>query len=254
MFSFLWSGGMVWNVPLFIGLIIVGLVYTIVLRYLHEAERSHLKMVLFYSGLLLIYIIIGSPLSILKHSSFTVHMTYMSLLFFIVPPLLLMGIPLTFIERVKQLILKKFVISHTITLLIFACLFLLYHMSFMFNLFLQYPTLQTGYMLILFVLSLHVWSPLITLNNENERSRYAALNNIVLMPACLIYVATGLLGGMSIPFLSQFAELCVPDQSDLSILLPTWYNFRFDQVVAGIVMMGIHKLAIAITVKNRDRR
>ena len=60
------------------------------------------KAILFFLSLALLFLIIGTPLAALSHLSFSLHMLQMSLLYFIIPPLILAGIP----ERLFEKLLK----------------------------------------------------------------------------------------------------------------------------------------------------
>ncbi|WP_367780369.1 cytochrome c oxidase assembly protein [Jeotgalibacillus marinus] len=251
MFSLYWTGSMTWNVPLLVSLVLVGIVYLIFFINFTGGKLPLMQAFLFYLGLVLIYIPTGSPLSTFSHLSFTVHMIYMSILFFIVPPLILGGIPKIFQEQVKAMFLLKgklrFIISPITSLIIFACMFLLYHLPFMFQIFLQQPSLHSGYVLLMFLLSFNVWSPLVTSDRSDKKKRYAFLSGLILMPACILFVLNGFMGKLSYPFLVDFAALCMPTEAGSFTLFPSWYNTQIDQIVAGVIMMVIHKFGIMIT-------
>ncbi|WP_369293410.1 cytochrome c oxidase assembly protein, partial [Alkalihalophilus pseudofirmus] len=53
----------------------------------------HRQPFLFFSSLILFYLTTGSPFAALSHLTFSSHMVQMSILFFIFPPLFLLGIP-----------------------------------------------------------------------------------------------------------------------------------------------------------------
>src|SRR5690625_7944837 len=56
------------------------------------------QMVFFYTGLLLLYIVKGSPIDLLSHIMLSAHMAQMAILYLVIPILFIRGIPKAFIE------------------------------------------------------------------------------------------------------------------------------------------------------------
>ena len=102
------QGPLEWNIPLFSLLICIIFIYIILLKRFTNLKNNYLQPILFVLGFGLFYLTIGSPISDIIHLSFTLHMIQMSMLYFIVPPLILLGIPhhilnpLAKIPKVKQ--------------------------------------------------------------------------------------------------------------------------------------------------------
>lgn len=91
----------------------------------------------FYSGLLLLYIIKGSPIDLLSHIMFSAHMIQMALFFFLFPITMIIGIPNWIWEKlIYQPILNpvfKFLTKPLISLLVFSSLLAIYHVPFIFD-------------------------------------------------------------------------------------------------------------------------
>src|SRR5699024_5259569 len=111
----------------------------------------------------LIYVTMGSPLAAISHFSFSLHMIQMSILYFIIPPIFLLGIPDPLFQQLRKIpIIKKvrtFIFSPVISLFIFAVLFLLYHLPYVLKILSQYPVGHTIYEISLFILAFHMWWP-----------------------------------------------------------------------------------------------
>ncbi|MFO1446271.1 cytochrome c oxidase assembly protein [Bacillus sp. Bva_UNVM-123] len=238
-----------WNLPLLIGLACIAAIY---IKLTLNRKIHHKFPLLFFLGLLLLYMTIGSPLATMSHLSFSTHMIQMSILYFIIPPILILGIPLAFFQT-KNII--RVSLMPTIALFIFAFLFFMYHMPVMLHVLSQSQLLHNGYLLLLFVLSFGMWWPLAAPNlqasifdNNRRRNRFAHLSGLVIMPACLVFIVSAFFGGMENPFMTHAAaELCLPPHIDAMDIVPPIFNSKLDQLLAGIAMLGLHKLGIFMT-------
>src|SRR5690625_4457397 len=127
MFHDVLLAGRVWNIPWFIGLICVTAIYIFFIKRYTNMQLKHGQPLLFFFCLCLMYVTLGSPLAAISHFSFSLHMIQMSILYFIVPPIFLLGIPEPLLQRLgKTLVFKKastFIFSPVISLSIFAILF-----------------------------------------------------------------------------------------------------------------------------------
>ncbi|MFC0015210.1 MULTISPECIES: hypothetical protein [Allobacillus] len=69
------------------------------------------------------------------------------------------------------------------------------------------------------------------------------------MPACIMFVINAMLDSVQNPFLNQLiADFCISPQFKTS-LLPSIFNTKYDQIIAGIFMLGVHKLGILISIR-----
>ncbi|WP_420850323.1 cytochrome c oxidase assembly protein [Peribacillus alkalitolerans] len=114
-----------WNTPLLVFIACLGVLYFILIKD-HSFPRRH--ALLFYLGLILTSIVFGSPIYILGHLSFSLHMLQMSILYFVIPPMLLLGIPTLLIQKVQISRTRSYFHSPTTALVLFSGLFLIYHL------------------------------------------------------------------------------------------------------------------------------
>ncbi|MBY7145068.1 cytochrome c oxidase assembly protein [Virgibacillus sp. NKC19-3] len=140
-------------------------------------------------------------------------------------------------------------------LYIFTALFLLYHLPFVLDILSQNALIQNGYLFLLFLLSFSIWWPITSPDvkqrlHGKQMKRYAFRSGILLMPACVLFTLTALTDGMNNPFLNQItSKLCVPPENGAFQLLPSPFNTEFDQLMAGIFMLGIHKFGIVFSLR-----
>lgn len=248
------DGQLTWNIALLACFLAVCLLYIILLK----APINRLQFFVFFTGICLLYIMIGSPLTALSKLSFSLHMLQMSIIYFLIPPLLLFGIPYQMFRTVLlKTTLKIRPITHmvsTISLYAFAILLLLYHIPLIFIFLLQHPLLQNSYEILLFILSLSMWWPIAS-PNPNQRlcksqlKRYVFKSTMLITPACLYFICTAFIDEVNNPFLSEFiAHLCLPDVDSITILPPP-FNTKVDQFMAGICMFGLHKAGLMLALK-----
>lgn len=246
-------GELVWNIPLFVFLLGIAILYFFLLRLFSDLKLYNKQPLLFYLSLCLLYLLIGTPFTTISHFSFTLHMLQMSILFFIVTPLILIGIPEPMLEKILQVrIVKKvskLILTPKLALYIFSILFLLYHLPIVSSLFIH-SYIQITFLLFLFMLSFSIWWPIVSpdskqrINNE-QRKRYVFLNGLVLMPACIVFILSALTVEIQNPFLHQIsAQLCLPLDTNSINLLPFPFNTKYDQFLAAIIMLGLHKFSL----------
>lgn len=258
LYAILFENQLEWNLPLLIGIACIASIYFILVKWFSKRDKrpvslSH-KPLLFFIGLIVLYITLGSPWAMISHLSFSTHMIQMSILYFIIPPILILGIPTEFFQK-KGRSRSRFQATSMSALFSFAFLFFLYHLPFMLAVLSQSSILHNGYLLLLFILSFSMWWPIAgpgfrssIYNNERRKQRFAHLSGFVIMPACLLFIVNAIFGGIDNPFVGHAAvDLCSPSHIDSIDLLPSTFNSRLDQLLAGIVMLGLHKLGIFMT-------
>lgn len=245
------AGLFTWNIPLLLVLASLSLLYGLLFTIL----KATLPQLWFFLGSLsLLYLLMGSPLATLVHLTFTTHMGQMGLLFFVFPPLLLKGMPIGCLEYIEA---RKAAWSLTklplAALILFSLLFLLYHLPVILPVLLNQPSLHTLYIVLLLFMALLMWIPLVFPPDCDvvPRKKYARLSGFLLLPACGLFVVSGLMGWMD---QAQFlpANLCLTPEG-LNSLLPWKINPRADQVSGGLLMMGLHKLSVHGILQNHDK-
>lgn len=257
-FEVLFWEQLVWNLPLFIFLVGIAFVYSYLLKSFTTIRLYQKQPQFFFLSLSLLFLIIGSPLSAFSHLSFSLHMIQMSILFFIVPPIMLLGIPysmfkkaITIIPMVKRI--SRLFLPPKYALFLFAFLFLMYHLPGIMKVLSQNSLIQNGFLFLLFILSFSMWWPIVSPDpkqrfSKKKKKRYAFLNGVILMPACILFIFNALIVGMDNPFLTQMtAYLCLPPQNEPLNLLPSPFNTKFDHIMSGILMLGMHKFGIMLS-------
>jgi len=243
---FLLEHPLVWNIPLLLGLMGIGVIYVVLIRRFTEHKIHHKQPFLFFLSLTLLYLTTGSPLSTLNHLSISLHMLQMSVLFFVIPPLFILSIPETFPPMIQRLN-----ISPLAALFAFAFLFSCYHVQVVLTYLSLHSVIHNSYLILLLLLSFIFWHPIV----RKQDKRFAFLSGIVLLPACSLLILSGLFGTSTNPFLSgMMASLCITPSSLSSLhLLPPPFNTRADLIIAGVLMMGMHKFALFLTTRLKNR-
>lgn len=251
---------LVWNIPFLVGYLLVGLLYVYLFRRFRRSDSASKEPLFFFLALISLYAVTGSPLAAVSHLTFSLHMLQMSLLYFIIPPLLLLGIPGRLYRRIRELRvwpissnMRRFFLPK-VSLLMFGALFLLYHLPFVLDLMAQYPLFQNFYSVMLFLLAVSMWLPIVS-PDSNERlpwqemKRYAWMSGVVIMPACVVFIANAFFGGVTNPFGSQYImQLCTPVQNNsVNGMLPYPFHSEYEQAFAGVLMLGVHKASILMS-------
>jgi putative membrane protein len=218
------------------------------------------QQILFVVGILALYISKGSPVDLLGHIMFSAHMTQMAVLYLIVPPLLILGIPdwlwkAIIYRPVIKPFLKVFT-SPIIALILFNGVFSLYHVPLVFDFVKTDPVYHATMTTIIFFGAMFMWWPLLnTLPDWSsltgiKKVGYIFANGVLLTPACaLIIFATD-------PLYVTYSEpqawinalqLCVPADTLLGLNLtgPEMFNtlpLVEDQQLGGVVMKIIQEI------------
>lgn len=94
---------LVWNIPFLVGCLLIGFLYVYLFVRFGDSDGSRKKPLFFFLALISLYAVTGSPLAAASHLAFSLHMLQMSLFYFIIPPLLLQGIPGWLYRRIREL-------------------------------------------------------------------------------------------------------------------------------------------------------
>lgn len=253
-------GKLTWNIPLLSILLLIFTAYIIYLFKMRKDSPIRIKQIVTFTlGLLLLLLAIGSPLLAISYLSFSLHMIQMSVLFFIIPPLLILGIPDHALENVFFIFNSNKSINTSIipkvSLIIFATLFFFYHLPFVLSFVSSYTPLQNGYLTVLFILAFPMWWPITNPVPKQRllklrRNHYIFQSGLYITPACLMFIVFALMDGINNPFLSEMTmELCLPDENGAHNLLPPPFNTKYDQMMAGVFMLGLHKFSLLFTDK-----
>ncbi|ALS78174.1 cytochrome c oxidase assembly factor CtaG [Planococcus kocurii] len=215
---------------------------------------------LFVTGIILLYIIKGSPVDLYGHILFTMHMIQMALLLLLIPPLLIMGIP-TYLWRafinlpvVKPLF--NFFTNPMLALILFGMVFSLYHIPMVFDFVKQDMLIHGVTNVILFTSAIFYWWPVV--NKMEGMHKFHGLKklgylfglSVLMTPACALIIFSGT------PFYATYTDgeawlqamaLCVPagTLSQLNLSGPELFSTMSaieDQRTGGITMKVLQEL------------
>lgn len=262
-FEALWS-------PVFIistiAIIAIYFVITIKKRHLFKESQPLTKKEAsaFVIGMILLYIVKGSPADLLGHILFSVHMAQMALLLMLVPPLLIAGIP---VWIWKPIVENRFVqpsfrffTKPLLALIVFSGLFSIYHIPLIFDVIKQNEFYHSLFTLILFISSMFLWWPIMNkLQGEHQvhglsKIGYIIGSAILITPACALIIfadepmyATYTNGDAWL----KAMELCVPAStlSGLTLSGPELFTNMppvDDQQLGGVIMKIIQEIIYGV--------
>lgn len=193
-----------WNPPLFIGVISVFLLY---LHFINKNRRGNpdftpvsiKRKLSFLGGLIVFYIALGSPLHVLGDSFlFSAHMLAQSLVYIVMPPLLLMGLEKWMVQSVIKIGFKYKILSIAkvplIPLLLFNILFSFYHIPIIFDKVVSNTIYHNLTHLILTASAFLMWLPIFPISDELDKLSplqklgYIFGAGVLLTPACALII------------------------------------------------------------------
>ncbi|WP_301108190.1 cytochrome c oxidase assembly factor CtaG [Sporosarcina sp.] len=267
-FRALWS-------PYFLLAIVLGVVlyYLITVKWRDRFEGSEPvtkhHMIYFLSSMVLLYIVKGSPMDLIGHILFSVHMAQMAILLLMVAPLFIMGIPnwvwekflsVTAIRKVFMLLTRP-----VISLLLFTLMFSMYHYPLILDQVKLSMPLHTIFTVTLFMSAIFLWWPVV--NTVKGQPQLHGLKKIgyVILSALLITPACSLIIFVDVPVYETYNSgeawlkamaLCVPSSTlaglsglgmsgpELFTDMPTLY----DQQLGGILMKVIQEIVYVVVI------
>lgn len=254
-----------WSPFFLLTILVITVLYflTITVWRKHFKESEPLKpkqAIYFILAMFLIYAVKGSPIDLMGHIMFTMHMVQMSILVMIIPPLFILAIPnwlwlsflrLPVIKQVFRLFTKP-----VISVILFNVFFSLYHLPLVFDAIKKNGAAHGLYTLFLFVLAIFLWWPMI--NNIPGQSQlsgvkkvaYLITSAILLTPACGIIIFAGH------PIYQTYSDstswlqamsLCVPTETLASLNLsgPELFSpmpVLEDQQLGGVIMKIVQEI------------
>ncbi|PLR97414.1 cytochrome c oxidase assembly factor CtaG [Bacillus sp. T33-2] len=220
--------------------------------------------VYFTVSIVLLYIIKGSPLDLLGHITFYAHMIQMAVLYLVIPPLMIFGIPHWVWRSVLGLrVVKPLFRLFTrplIALIVFNGVFSFYHIPLIFDVVKTDMWLHAGYTTLLFILAICMWWPLLNELPEFQtltgikKIGYIFADGILLTPACalIIFADAPMYASFSDPQAWAAAlELCVPSTtlSSLNLSGPETFSsmsLLLDQQLGGVIMKIIQEIVYGV--------
>ncbi|PTX60721.1 putative membrane protein [Melghirimyces profundicolus] len=198
------------------------------------------KKMLFLTGLALFYLALGSPIHPIGHELFSVHMLQQSILYLIMPPLLIRGIAPWMWKRILQTAPGKKWASWgkrpVVALLMFNGLFSLYHVPRVLDFLMGnegYHLLSHGLLVLTATL---MWWPVMTPLSEAEvlsplkKMVYIAAAGWLLTPACALII-----------FADHLLFASYSGSAIFSVLSP-----ENDQQLGGVTMKILQEITYAV--------
>lgn len=230
-----------WNPDILFLIILAGLVYVLItgqLRhlFLKSTPVEIRRKVSFIAGLIMLYFAMGSPLHLIGHDFlFSAHMLEQAIVYFVVPPLLLFGLPNWLVAYRKLVYLNQVsrIILHPLTaLLAFNALFSFYHLPPIFD---KVNINEIFHLLthtILMLSAILMWRTIIfPLSREKQLSElhkigYLIANTLLLYPACALIIFAG--------------QSLYETYQEVPILI-TYLPLLHDQQLGGIIMKFVQE-------------
>jgi putative membrane protein len=219
---------------------------------------------LFLLSMILLYVIKGSPIDLLAHLMFWVHMIQMAALVLVVPPIFIISVPnwvwrkLFSVEAINSVF--KVLTKPLIALIVFNGLFSFYHVPMIFDAVMQNVWLHAGYSILLLLVATFMWWPLLNQMPEHQtlsglkKVGYIFADGILLTPACalIIFADSPIYATYSDPQVwGQVMALCVGPANFASLNLsgPQLFSsmsLLHDQQLGGVIMKIIQEIIYGV--------
>jgi putative membrane protein len=239
-----------WNPELMVlTLLLVALYFLIVGPWRHkfsQSEPAHKgQKMLFVTGLCIFYVAEGSPLHYYGHHYlFSAHMLQMAFIYFVMPPLLLLGTPewifrKLFLQRVLAKKLFLFLTLPLVSIFLFNMLFSLYHLPVVFDAVMANVVFHTVFHIALLFGAFIMWWPLTNVLPEHQRLKplwriaYIFGSGLLLTPVCVLVI-----------FASQPMYTMYMHAPQLFDILPT----LDDQQLGGVIMKVVQEISFITTI------
>jgi putative membrane protein len=165
-------------------------------RFPYLTPGTTKQKVLFSLGLVVFYMATGSPLDYYGHLLFSAHMFQQSLLYYVMPPLLILGTPISVLEVLaKNNWFKRIILVRPmVAVFLFNLLFSMYHLPIVFDTVMTYSSLMFLSHLILMITAMQMWWPIISPLPQLDRLSdlrkiaYIICGAVLLTPACALII------------------------------------------------------------------
>ncbi|OPX03277.1 cytochrome c oxidase assembly factor CtaG [Geobacillus sp. LEMMY01] len=233
-------------------------------RFTKEGPPTRKQKAYFVTGIVFLYISLGSPVDLLGRLIFSAHMIQMAILSFMAPPLLILGIPNWLFERLFEIRPLKAAVTlltkPLFAVVLFNSLFSFYHVPFIFDLANSNALYHAVITTMIFIAAWMMWWPLLNKMpgwqslSGLKKIGYIFADGALLTPACALIIFAGkpLYATYYDPqmWLKSLA-LCVPADTLASLDLTGPEMFfavplLYDQQLGGILMKIIQEIIYGI--------
>lgn len=218
----------------------------------------------FVFAMIMLYVIIGSPIDLMSHIMFTMHMVQMAFLLLFIPIFLMMGIPNWLWKTVINLPYVKpvfhFMTKPIFAVFFFVFMFSVYHLPVVLDYIKLDETAHGIYTFVLFMSALFMYWPLLnTVEGEPpmkdiNKFFYIIANAILITPSCALIIFS------STPLYATYTDgdtwmkamsLCVPSTTlqGLTLSGPELFTNMTpleDQQLGGVIMKIIQEIIFAV--------
>ncbi|WP_179860947.1 cytochrome c oxidase assembly factor CtaG [Bhargavaea cecembensis] len=236
-------------------------------RFSGSEPLKRRELIDFSIGLLLVYVTKGSPVDLLGHILFTMHMVQMAILLLVAAPFLIMGIPNWIWRKVFAVpVLGGFLHIMTkpiISLIVFSGMFSVYHLPLILDTIKLSIPLHAAFTITLFISALFLWWPIV--NTLDVKRRLQGLSKIgyIIASAILITPACALIIFVDVPVYETYQSgeawlqsmaLCVPAATlgtlaNAGLSGPEVFSnmpILYDQQLGGVIMKVLQEIIYGV--------
>ncbi len=248
-----------WSPGLLVLLLVAGTLYSLAVngwrhRFADSEPVETKHQLYFWLGILSWYIAEGSPLAYYGHHYyFSLHMLQQSILYLVMPPLLLIGLPGWLLRPALQGIWAKrfmrFMTNPILALFMFNFIFSVYHIPFIMDTLMANTVLLAAYRAVFLIAAFQLWFPVFcplpeySQMSELKRMAYIFLNGVLLTPACALIIFA------KAPMYAMYAA--VPESM---LILPMLDDQSLGGVIMKIVQEIVYGFALGYTFFRWYRR
>jgi putative membrane protein len=207
------AGGMgsfsdLWSPDIMLATLLIAILYFLLTgplhtKFAHAKAATNRQRWLFVFALILFYAAEGSPISYYGHHYlFSMHMFQQAILYFALPPLVLLAMPewlLTKIFEPKPLkLFLRITTQPLVAALLFNSLFSFYHVPFIMDAVMANDVAMAIYHVILILTAFAMWWPIVSPLSDDKKQlaglkklTYIFANGVLITPACALIIFAG---------------------------------------------------------------
>ena len=240
----------VWNPLLFIALAVIYIFYLRVMRRIPSFSESGIplkKNAAFAAGLLVVYVALAGPVAVMSNNSvLSIHMLQQSLMYVVMPPLILLGMPIEFYrflnEQVFNIRFLRFLRWPLLHLFLFNLLWSFYHIPFIYEYILEHVLLLEVVHVVIntsaFLMWIQVLAPdgLINRMSYVMKMGYMFANGMLITPACALIIFSNVVLYSSILEAPELFFIATPldDQQLGGVIMKVVQEFSYSIVIGSI--------------------